>query len=104
MLNAVKNEDLESIKALHAEGADLKYVNESGEAAFDIAIKEGKEDIVEFLLDQGQDVNTKTDDQYTPTPTMIAAKHGCSGIVKLLGSKGANLNVQNSYDSFVACR
>ena len=102
LLNAVKNEDLEIIKALHAEGTDLKYVNESGEMAFDIAIKEGKEDVVEFLLDQGQDVNIKTDDKYTPTPFMIAAKHGYSGIVKLLGSKGANLNVQNSYDSATA--
>ena len=87
---------------MHAEGADLKYVNESGEAAFDVAIKEGKEDVVEFLLDQGQDVNIKTDDKYTPTPIMIAAKHGYSGIVKLLGSKGANLNVQNSYDRATA--
>ena len=53
----------------------------------------GKIEIVTMLLDNGADIDSKTDDNNTPL--MIASGSGRTEIVKLLLEKGADVNVRN---------
>jgi ankyrin repeat protein len=49
--------------------------------------------IVERLLDEGCDVNAKNDNGCTPLHSYLSNKEGKGSIVRLLLSRGANINI-----------
>ena len=60
--------------------------------ALHAAASGGNEDIINFLLEQGFNINTQTPNGWTPL--FIAARDGQAEAAKLLIFRGANLNVQ----------
>jgi uncharacterized protein len=57
---------LETVKVMMAAGLDLKQVNAIGENALHGAALRGADTIVQFLIDQGLDVNALSKQGYTP--------------------------------------
>ncbi len=62
--------------------------------ALQAAASGGNEDIINFLLDQGFNINTQTPDGWTPL--FIAARDGRAEAAKLLIYRGADLNLQTN--------
>ena len=63
------------------------------ETPFLLAVKKGRLDIVEVLLDEGADINIgKVDGSKTETPLFWAVKKGRLDIVEFLLEKGADIN------------
>lgn len=62
--------------------------------ALHAAASGGNEDIINFLIEQGMDINTQTPDGWTPL--FIAARDGQAEAAKLLIYRGAELNRQTN--------
>ena len=83
-----------------------KTSNELGTKLLIIAASNGQNDIINFLLDNGVDVNSKTvvSNKYgysnppNDAPLLAAAKSGNTNTVKLLLSKGADINITDNID------
>ena len=61
-----ESDALESVKVLMAAGLDLKQTNTLGENSLHGAALRGADTIVQFLIDQGLDVNATSKQGYTP--------------------------------------
>ena len=61
-----ESDALEAVKVLMAAGLDLKQTNTIGENALHGAALRGADTIVQFLIDQGMDVNATSKQGYTP--------------------------------------
>ena len=61
-----ESDALESVKVLMAAGLDIKQTNVTGENALHGAALRGADTIVQFLVDQGMDVNATSKQGYTP--------------------------------------
>lgn len=94
--------DLISVKNGLEEGADITfelYFHDQDRQYDDIlfnvlhaAASSGNEDLINFLLEEGLDINYPTPDGWTPL--FIAARDGQAEAAKLLIFRGADLNVQ----------
>ena len=91
----------EALKVLIKNGADVNMKNRDGEnALLQVTIRgegdiETRKAIVNILLDAGADINEPRDGDKM-TPLMWAAYKGNAEMVKLLLSKGADVNLKNS--------
>jgi ankyrin repeat protein len=75
--------DLEALQRFHDEdNASLELVDEDGRTAFHWATAQGKENVVQFLLEKGVNINTK--DEAGWTPLMSAASCNLGNIVEVL--------------------
>ena len=92
--------DLEKVKSYFNASGELidAALQTSREGCLIWACLLGYQDVVEFLLGTGMDVNTKWDGH---TPLHSAAFGGQLAIVRLLLEKGAALEALNSYDGTV---
>ena len=61
-----ESDALESVKVLMAAGLDITQTNTTGENALHGAALRGADTIVQFLVDQGMDVNATSKQGYTP--------------------------------------
>jgi ankyrin repeat protein len=61
-----ESDALETVKVMMAAGLDLKQTNTIGENALHGAALRGADTIVQFLIDQGMDVNATSKQGYTP--------------------------------------
>jgi hypothetical protein len=61
-----ESDALESVKVLMGAGLDLKQTNTRGENTLHGAALRGADTIVQFLLDQGVDINATSKQGYTP--------------------------------------
>jgi ankyrin repeat protein len=61
-----ESDALESVKVLMAAGLDLNQTNTTGENVLHGAALRGADTIVQFLIDQGMDVNATSKQGYTP--------------------------------------
>ena len=61
-----ESDALETVKVMMAAGLDLKQTNDIGENALHGAALRGADTIVQFLIDQGMDVNATSKQGYTP--------------------------------------
>jgi len=88
--DAAKDGDLDRIRQLIDDGADLNEQGAFGTALHTAAVK-GDEAIALLLLDRGADPNAaKPGDGFTPLH--VAAEWGHAGVVRLLLAHGANVN------------
>ena len=94
---AVINNDIESVRRLIANRANVDAVNSTGWTPLHWAAMHDHHDIVEFLLRSNANVNAV--DHLTPgrTPLHVAAMHGHHDIVELLLRSNANIDAVYSY-------
>ncbi|MHC4543355.1 MAG: ankyrin repeat domain-containing protein [Planctomycetota bacterium] len=86
--------DLEKVRTLISEGADLNAKNKKKATPLYLATQSGNKDVARLLIEKGANVNVKGGRLWTPLH--VAARFGHKDIVKLLIAKGANLNVVGS--------
>ena len=56
----------EAVKVVHEVGGDIHATNEAGRTALHAAAFAGEDEVVQFLVDRGADVEAKDNDQQTP--------------------------------------
>jgi ankyrin repeat protein len=83
--------DMELLMLLIDNGADIFDFDDEGVSIFDIAITYNNIEFVNYLLNQGIDVN-KTTRRSGFTPLMAASCYGRVEIVKILIDRGVNQN------------
>ena len=87
--------DFDLIELLIENGADIYDFDNEGVSIFDMAITYDNIKMVQYLIEQGIDVNdTKRRSGFTPL--MCAACYGRTKIVKLLLERGADKEVKES--------
>jgi len=94
--DAAKAGNIEAVKQHLAAGADveLKCVN-CGGTVLGHAVSGGHIEIVELLVNKGENVNAK--DKNGRTPLQFAADEGHKEIAELLIDKGADVNAKSKY-------
>ena len=103
LLHASLRGNLEIVKLLISNGADVNHKNAFGRTALMIAIaqiayefdEDGErwEEIIKELLDAGAEPNAT--DTYDMTALMIAAEDGLTDVVKMLLNAGADKHLEN---------
>ena len=84
---AVNANDIEKVKALLSNGADVNARNKMGDTPLHVAA-------TELLLAKGADVNGKSEDGMTPMHA--AAASNSEDVAELLLAKGANVNAKSN--------
>ncbi len=88
---AVADGEIEQVKLLISEGADVNVKNSVGWTPLHYAAREGDKEIVSLLLAHGADVNIGGA-EYNRTAAEFAMKSNHREIVQLLVSKGADIS------------
>lgn len=96
LLKAIKKGDVEQVKNLIVQGADVNYVNVFKKSALGVAVREGKLEIVKLLIAAGADVNRIN--TFQESVLMTAVKEGNLEIVKLLIGAGADIHYKNRFN------
>ncbi|XP_018569756.1 uncharacterized protein LOC108909812 [Anoplophora glabripennis] len=91
---ANKYKELDIVKYLVAQGADLNIGNNDGNTALHLAAKFKITDIVGCLVEQDADLNVKANDGKTALHSTV--KYGSLGSIKYLVRHGADLNVKDN--------
>ncbi|MBU1668835.1 ankyrin repeat domain-containing protein [bacterium] len=86
-----KHASIELIEVLLKYGCTLDQVDDDGLGVIDIAIKFKREDVVQFCIDKGVDLNA-TSRKSGITPIVLAACFNNISIAKLLLDNGAEIN------------
>lgn len=89
MHKACATGDLDKVKSLVAEGADINMGNYISAMPLYIASEKGNLDIVEYLLSIGANIHSRG---YYGSPLSAACAKGHLNIVKCLLANGANIN------------
>jgi ankyrin repeat protein len=89
LMMAASRKDIEVVKVLLANGADINAKSKDGRTAL-MAAAYGDAKITKLLLDRGADVRTKTEDGHTALLSAVMA--GSADAVKMLLDKGADVN------------
>jgi len=82
--------DIEKVRSLITEGADVNARDKKRETPLYLAIQSGHTDVAQLLIDKGADVDAKGGRWWTPLH--LAARFGHTDIVRVLVDKGANVN------------
>ncbi|MFC1783643.1 ankyrin repeat domain-containing protein [Planctomycetota bacterium] len=97
LFGAVTSGDIEQIKLLISQGADVNAKNIFGHTVLNLACIRDKKEIAELLIDSGADINAINQHIWQKSLHQ-ACQNGYEEIVKLLIDKGADVNekVRNS--------
>jgi len=87
--------DMETMMLLIDNGADIFDFDDEGVSIFDMAITYGNIGMLNYLLEQGIDVN-RTTRRSGFTPLMAAVCYGRVEIVKILITKGVNQKIKDT--------
>lgn len=93
LLSAVEKNDLQRVKELLRQGADVQVKDAHGATPLLKAARYGYTEIAALLIEKGADVNAK-DDAIGMTPLILAASRGHTDTTKLLIEKGADPNAK----------
>ncbi len=85
---------LEAIEILLEYGVDIGIIDDDGLSAIDLAIKFKREDVIQFCIDKGMDINI-SHRKSGITPILLAACFNNTSIVELLLKYGADINSQD---------
>jgi ankyrin repeat protein len=95
MLNvAVIEGNIEIVKYLVSQGADINIKDSSGKTPLQITIHEGRVELINYFLSKDADVDMK--DHFNETSLHYATDRGEIEVVKLIVSHGADLNAKNN--------
>lgn len=96
LIHAVELDNLEAVKVIINSGADINGTDANGLTALHMSASLGRNDISNFLIENGADVNAKTNSEARSlkeaTPLMFATLNNDPQIASLLLSKGAKIN------------
>jgi len=90
LLDAAKNGDTSTVKALIEKGADVNQQGQYGYTPLMWAIERGHTGTALLLINRGADVNIQSERSWTPL--IFAVNKGQSKIAQLLLDKGADVN------------
>jgi ankyrin repeat protein len=93
LLDASKKGDVEKVKKLLKEGADVNAKDRFGFTPLHYTALNGHFEVVKLLIERGADVNAKTNGGWTPL--RFAAIYGHFEVVKLLIERGADVNAKD---------
>jgi len=94
MMDAISNDFFDDAKRLLAAGADVNVMRDN--TPLKVAIGKKQIDFVRLLLEQGADVNLKT--EYS-SPLIDAVEKGDRAMASLLLDRGADVNLKTEYSS-----
>lgn len=86
--------NLDRVKQMLSEGADVNAKDEHSLTALHWAARTGNTDIVRLLLDQGADIKVKSDSHDRATALHYAAMNGHTKTVQLLLERGADIDAK----------
>jgi ankyrin repeat protein len=93
--DAIQKGDVAKIKTLISNNKELiNMKSEKGETPLHLAVQNGSQEIVDFLLSQGVDINAKDSEGNTPLITALTLKK--TDTAKFLLSKGADVKIKNA--------
>jgi ankyrin repeat protein/beta-lactamase regulating signal transducer with metallopeptidase domain len=92
LLEAVKKDDIEQVKLLIAEGADVNGRAQNWESVLNHAVKTRNKDLVALLIDKGADIDARG--YWGNAPLHLAAYHDTKDMTELLIEKGADVNIR----------
>ncbi len=87
--------DLEKVKSLLKQGADINTVYEIGNTVLMNTISMNQLEVAKFLINEGADLSIKNN--HNLTPLMLASRKGNLEIVKLLVKAGADVHAKDEY-------
>ena len=94
LINSIKNNDLELVKDLVQQGADVNVRDNDSWTPLIRASWNDNLEIVKYLVENGADINAKNKEGNTALKW--ASYHGELEIVKLLVEHGADINIKNN--------
>ena len=98
ILEAARNGDLETVKALISDNPDLVFSNDDyGNTSLHWAASWDHKDVVQLLLARNADVNARDNGGFTPL--RLAALKGYKDVADLLLAHNADVNTKD-YDGF----
>ncbi len=93
---AIRNyASIEAIEILLEYGVDINQLDKDGLSAIDIAIKFKREDVVNFCIEKGMDIN-KTARKSGINPIILASCFSNISMVELLLKNGADINSKDN--------
>ena len=92
---AARNNDIEVLEWLAAQGADINGSNDVGEAPMHVAASGNAVDAMEWLYAQGADINARSHDNVTPV--FSAAQGNAVDAMEWLYAQGADINARNEW-------
>lgn len=90
LVDAAKNNDVRTVRALISQKADAKAADVDGTTALHWAAQNGSVEIVDALLAAG--ANAKAANRYSITPMALAAENGQTAVVERLIKAGVDVN------------
>ena len=106
LLSKVLERDVNTVRQLLSEGADVNYINEQGKFALRFASKNGDIDMVEVLLTRGAQIDLQDSNHLGSSALYEASSNGHIDVVELLLKHGANIDIQKNNGTtplFIAC-
>lgn len=95
LLQAIDKGDLEQVKKLVKEGADIDVELSNGMKPIHVAVATGQADITAFLLESGADVNSRSIKGISPLNLALDTRN--IDTIKVLLSKGARYSGRDIY-------
>ena len=96
LFEAVYRDDLEGMKDLLAEGADVNAMDKDGNTPLHIVTHSGHKEMIKLLISNGAHVNAKDEGGWTPLH--FAASGGHKEIAELMLANGADVNAKDFSD------
>lgn len=109
LFDAIGKEDVVTVKRYMDAGANPNdwFIGPgfpwAGASALHLAVVVGNEEIVQILLDNGSDIDTKALDQPGGTPLQWAAFFGIRHMADLLVTQGADVNIKDNNGCSILC-
>ncbi|MDH5386401.1 MAG: ankyrin repeat domain-containing protein [Candidatus Aminicenantes bacterium] len=95
--DAIQKGDVARVKTLISNNKELiQMKSDKGQTPLHLAVQNGNQEIVEFLISQGADINARDSEGNTPLLTALAFKK--TETAKFLLSKGADVRIKNAQD------
>ncbi|MHC4558517.1 MAG: ankyrin repeat domain-containing protein, partial [Planctomycetota bacterium] len=91
---AVVSGDIDKVKSLISDGADVNFKNRMGWTPLHTAVRNSRKEIAILLIEKGADISAKAGSGQTPLH--FAADTGQKDVVELLITKGADVNAISS--------
>lgn len=93
---ALRNFNLDVVKYMVSNGADLDYKNEYEETALSIALGDRNTDIAKFLIESGADIRLSGDDYHNPWESLVDYwGHGYIEVAEIFWEKGLRFEYED---------
>ena len=93
LIDASKNGDLEKVKLLIENGADIEAKDNNGDTALILASYYRYLEVIQYLVEKGANINATNDNGWTSL--MYASKYGELETIKYLLENGTDVNIKN---------